>query len=295
MEGGNAARFSGRAERSITSTKTMVERKAHSEKGQVDAGGCLQPRVAAAVAGPPGVPTPTKAKAGGQERRNDESTEPRAVEEEPDGYGSDTTYTGLKGLVDSSSSEGEAKGEEDPTDSESSASEGHCVWACRCEAAKCPRPAATGAGRKKTLKTRWDRRQGQRVLNELKFEEAKGKEGLRPLKVIEPEGVNELEVTGEWEEIEMAVDSGATETVVGEGDLLSVETKEGPASKRGTEYEVANGVRIPNLGEKVFTGVSDDGARRSITAQVCEVDKPQISVSRVCQHGQACDLRFQRL
>jgi hypothetical protein len=78
------------------------------------------------------------------------------------------------------------------------------------------------------------------------------KEELRPLRVIEPEGVNELDVKGEWEEIELAVDSGATETVVGEGDLSSIETKEGAASKRGTEYEVANGVRIPNLGEKKF-------------------------------------------
>jgi len=126
-------------------------------------------------------------------------------------------------------------------------------------------------------------------LNELKFdkipekiiEEEKGKEGLRPLRVIEPEGVNELEVTGEWEEIEMAVDSGATETVVGEGDLLSIETKEGPASKRGTEYEVANGVRIPNLGEKKFTAHTEEGGIRSLTAQVCDVNKPLLSVKKV--------------
>ena len=80
----------------------------------------------------------------------------------------------------------------------------------------------------------------------------KEKEEIKPLRTIEPEGVNELEVTGEWEEIELAVDSGATETVVGEDDLPGIEVKEGPASKRGTEYEVANGVRIPNLGEKKF-------------------------------------------
>jgi len=110
-------------------------------------------------------------------------------------------------------------------------------------------------------------------------DDVKGK--LKPLKVIEPEGVNELEITGEWEEIELAVDSGATETVVGEGDLLSIETKEGPASKRGTEYEVANGVRIPNLGEKKFTAHTEEGGVRTLTAQVCDVNKPLLSVKKV--------------
>ena len=57
-------------------------------------------------------------------------------------------------------------------------------------------------------------------------------EKLDIFKVIEPEGFNEIEVKGEWEEIELAVDSGATETVVGEDDLPSIETKAGPASKR---------------------------------------------------------------
>ncbi len=87
---------------------------------------------------------------------------------------------------------------------------------------------------------------------------------------IEKEGVNEIEETGEWEEIELAVDSGAPETVVGEGDLLSIELKEGAASRRGTEYEVANGVRIPNLGEKRFIAYTEEGSMRSLTAQVCD-------------------------
>ena len=107
------------------------------------------------------------------------------------------------------------------------------------------------------------------------------KEELRPLRVIEPEGVNELDVKGEWEEIELAVDSGATETVVGEDDLPSIETKAGPASKRGTEYEVANGARIPSLGEKKFTAHTEEGGVRSLTAQVCDVNKPLLSVRKV--------------
>ena len=78
------------------------------------------------------------------------------------------------------------------------------------------------------------------------------KSGLCMFQTIEPEGCNCIETTGEWECIEMAVDSGASETVVGVEMLQSVETNDGNASKRGVEYEVANGVRIPNVGEKKF-------------------------------------------
>ena len=81
------------------------------------------------------------------------------------------------------------------------------------------------------------------------------------------------------------MDSGATETVVNEQMLESVETKEGPASRRGVEYEVANGVRIPNLGEKRFTGVSEEGKTRQITAQVCDVNKALLSVNKVVGAG----------
>ena len=132
------------------------------------------------------------------------------------------------------------------------------------------------------------RRQGQNILNELNNGEKDledVKEKLKPLKVIEPEGVNELEDKGEWEEIEMAVDSGATETVVNEDDLPSIEVKAGAASRRGTEYEVANGIRIPNLGEKKLVAVTEEGSLRSLTAQVCDVNKPLFSVRKVMAGG----------
>ena len=90
-----------------------------------------------------------------------------------------------------------------------------------------------------------------------------------------------MSCTDGWEEIEMAVDSGATETVIGPEELNSVETKEGAAFKRGVKYEVANGVRIPNLGEKVFQGITGEGVARKITTQVCEVNKNLLSVSKV--------------
>ena len=51
-------------------------------------------------------------------------------------------------------------------------------------------------------------------------------------------------------------------------------------------YEVANGQRIPNLGEKLFVGAShDEGHLRNIKAQVCDVSKPLMSVSRLVKAG----------
>ena len=97
-------------------------------------------------------------------------------------------------------------------------------------------------------------------------------ENLNILETVEPEGINTLE-DPEWEEIELAVDSGATETVIGEEALKSVKLLEGSAFKRGVQYEVANGIRIQNLGEKKFTGWTSEGLAREITAQVCEVNK----------------------
>ena len=48
-------------------------------------------------------------------------------------------------------------------------------------------------------------------------------------------------VAPEWEEIEMAVDSGASESVVSEDMLTGVETDEGYAKKKGIQYELQMG------------------------------------------------------
>ena len=67
--------------------------------------------------------------------------------------------------------------------------------------------------------------------------------------------------------------------------MLCVETKLGGAAKRGVEYEVANGVVIPNLGEKTFLFTTDEGSERKITAQVCEVNKGLLSIRKVVKAG----------
>ena len=97
---------------------------------------------------------------------------------------------------------------------------------------------------------------------------------------VEPEGINSIDSDG-WEEIELAVDSGATENVVGEGFLQWVDIKEGIAAKRGVAYQVANGTKIPNLGEKCFRGVTEEGIKRNLTMQVCDVQMGLLSVSKI--------------
>ena len=116
-------------------------------------------------------------------------------------------------------------------------------------------------------------------------QETKNKKNINTLKKVTLAGVNAMEEVQGWEEVEMAVDSGATETVVGEDMIKGVETRQGEATRRGVQYEVASGDLIPNLGEKSFLAYGEQGQVRAIKAQVCEVNKALLSVSRMVQAG----------
>ena len=83
----------------------------------------------------------------------------------------------------------------------------------------------------------------------------------------------------------MGVDSGATGTVIAEQVLKWIKTQEGLAFRRGVEYEVANGVRIPNLGEKEFKGTTEEGITKTVTAQVCDVSQNLLSVRKAVEAG----------
>ena len=106
---------------------------------------------------------------------------------------------------------------------------------------------------------------------------------MRIIRTIEPETVISVTTKNKWEVIDLAVDSGASETVISEDMLPNIPIKQENASRRGVQYEVANGVRIPNLGEKKFQGHSEEGTVRSITTQVCEVNKGLLSVRKVVE------------
>ena len=76
-------------------------------------------------------------------------------------------------------------------------------------------------------------------------------EKLSTVVAIEPESVNAVTEDPEWEEGNLALGSGATDTVIPPDILEDVELRQGGPYKRGVEYEVAKGVQIPNLGEQV--------------------------------------------
>ena len=112
-----------------------------------------------------------------------------------------------------------------------------------------------------------------------------GYQYVNVIKVIEPEGVNSVTEDGQWEQIELAVDSGATESVTPPSMPASVPTTEGAASKRGVRYEVANGETIPNEGEKRFGGMTEEGTKKQIVLQVCDVNQGLLSVSKMTKAG----------
>ena len=85
-------------------------------------------------------------------------------------------------------------------------------------------------------------------------EEKKPEARLSALGTIYPEGINGVKGDEGYSEVLFAVDSGATETVMSDGMLDTVDTTEGKAYKQGVQYEVANGLRIPNLGEEIRRG-----------------------------------------
>lgn len=108
-------------------------------------------------------------------------------------------------------------------------------------------------------------------------------ERLGVFSVVEPEAVRM--VKGEWEELEMAVDSGAGETVLKLTDVECVEIREGEARKRGVKYEAADGTLIENEGEKEFVSWTENGAKVKMVAQVADVTKSLLSVRRVVDRG----------
>ena len=67
--------------------------------------------------------------------------------------------------------------------------------------------------------------------------------------------------------------------------VANLKTTESDAQRRGIRYEVANGEIIENEGEKTFVGITDDGTHRGVRAQVCDVNRDLLSVSKVVKAG----------
>ena len=85
--------------------------------------------------------------------------------------------------------------------------------------------------------------------------------------------------------IQMGIDSGATVPVFPPriGKLYKIQESEG--SRNQDEYRVANGDKIPNLGEKVLPVITEEHTVRGITAQIADVTDPLRSVRHLNSSG----------
>jgi hypothetical protein len=111
-----------------------------------------------------------------------------------------------------------------------------------------------------------------------------------PLNVVTQEPPEQWE---DYECVEALLDSGAGECVCGPQHFESTEWVEDPKRPgASTEYVTADGGRLPNLGEKLVKGLSEEGSKLAIRFQVTNVDRPLIAVSRLTAAGH--DVRFGR-
>ena len=86
-------------------------------------------------------------------------------------------------------------------------------------------------------------------------------------------------------QIDLTIDSGAAEHVVGPRDLPHVPTRPSGASAQGVTYVMANGTRTANRGEQQVTATTSTGQTCNFKAQVTGVHRPLMSVSRICDGG----------
>jgi len=109
------------------------------------------------------------------------------------------------------------------------------------------------------------------------------------LNEVSKPGLNSMPQATEedWEEILMIIDSGASVPVMPPHMAKAYALEESDASRRGTEYECANGHSIPNLGQKRMAIFTAEGTLRGYTSQCADVSKPLQSVRHLVKTGHA--------
>ena len=95
----------------------------------------------------------------------------------------------------------------------------------------------------------------------------------------------------EWTEIEITIDSGACDNVMPTNLTPHISLMQNENSRRGMEYEVANGEGLPNQGEKRCVMMTENsGLAKKIVFQCADVHMALLSVSRVADLGYQCSL-----
>merc|ERR1711994_513217 len=90
---------------------------------------------------------------------------------------------------------------------------------------------------------------------------------------------------GDWETLELTVDSGAVDHVGPPEAATGFDVQESEKSRAGFNYIVANGSPLPNEGEKHLAGMSLDWKPMKLKMQVANVKKILASVSKLYGKG----------
>ena len=110
-------------------------------------------------------------------------------------------------------------------------------------------------------------------------------------------GDDELHATGDDEdeflEIEVALDSGATDHVADELDAPGYEVAESPGSRSGQSFSAAGGHRLKNRGQMSLELFADNGVINSVF-QVAAVTRPLWSVSKIADAGYSAKFDAQK-
>ena len=153
------------------------------------------------------------------------------------------------------------------------------------------RRAAFNGGRASSRMVRFsdDGRAESRSLSALPRKEP-GSEQASGRLCLSPLGEKQMTEDG-WVEIEVTIDSGACDTVMPAAMCGHISILQTEDSRRGVEYEVANGECIPNLGERHCILMSENShVAKRIVFQCADIHKPLLSVSRCADLGYQCIL-----
>ena len=90
-----------------------------------------------------------------------------------------------------------------------------------------------------------------------------------------------------WEKLPFPItsDSGACASVVPTEWCNHIPIQNTQGSESGESFRAANGVKTPNVGERLVTMMTQEGVKRDMKFSVCVVTQAFGSVSQMCQSG----------
>ena len=98
----------------------------------------------------------------------------------------------------------------------------------------------------------------------------------------------------DWQdvEIEVTLDSGCCRHVLPAESAPGYLIQDSPGSRRGANFVVGNGQRVPNEGQVCLNleAHTDSDANQSVQSvfQVADLTRPLMSVSQICEQGHKC-------